>query len=160
VAVLDARDAVVAGAPDLVRTSLGAASGARLRATASFAADLDPADLRAREGPPGSACLRLWVTSSPPNMAADFLVCVTAKDSKSLRATVLREDLDGQPDRVAEATVSRRGKRVLVIGFSQAAIGSPKRLRFATEATEAGCARQTCVDVAPDAPRTVSLRVR
>jgi hypothetical protein len=160
VVVRDARDAHVQGAPDVIRASLGRGPDGRLRAAISLVADLTVADMRSDEGPPGSVCLRVWTVSAPPNMAADFLVCVTAKSARTLRGTVLREDLDGQPDRVAEATVRRRGDRVLVVSFSQSAIGRPARLRFAVEATKAGCPRQSCVDVAPDAPRTTLLRLR
>jgi len=160
VVVRDARDARVTGVPDVIRASLGRGADGRLRAAISLAGDLDAADLRSDEGPPGSLCLRLWTVSAPPNMPADFLVCVTAKDETSLRGKVLREDLDGQPDRVADATVRRRGKRVLIVSFSQSSVGRPARLRFAAEATKAGCPRQSCVDVAPDAPRTALLRVR
>lgn len=160
VVVRDARDTRVRGAPDIIRASLGRSSDGRLRAAFSLAADLEISDLRSDDGPPGSLCLRLWTVADPPNEPADFLVCVTAKAANTLRGTVLREDLDGQPDRVAEAKVRRRGDRVLIVSFSQSAIGRPRRLRFAAEATKAGCPRQSCVDVAPQSPRTALLRLR
>ena len=160
VVVRDARDPGTQGAPDITRASLGRGPDGRLRAAVSLAGDLTPPDLRSDEGPPGSVCLRLWTLSSPPNMPADYLVCVTAKDDRALRGTVLREDIDGQPDRVADATVRRRGDRVLIVTFSQTAVGRPTRLRFAVEATKAGCPRQSCVDVAPSPPRTALLRLR
>lgn len=158
--VHDARDARVQGAPDIIRASLGRGPDGRLRAAVSLAGDLEVPDLRSDEGPPGSVCLRLWTVADPPNMPADYLVCVTAGNATTLRGTVLREDLEGQPDRVAEATVRRRGKRVLIVSFSQSSVGRPARLRFAAEATKAGCPRQSCVDVAPEPPRTALLRLR
>lgn len=147
-------------APDIKRISLGRGSDGRLRATMSLAATLSPADLLAKEGPPGSLCLRLWTTSKPGSLPADFLVCATAQDKDTLRANVLREDDDGMPDRVGAASVSLRVRRILILRFSQTAIGRPATIRFAGEATRAGCPRISCADVAPNAPETATFRLR
>lgn len=161
VAVRDAKgDARGDKAPDLVRASLGRGSDGRLRATFSLAAKLTPADLRAASGPPGSLCLRLWTASNPPNEPDDFLACVTTQTDDTLRGTVMREDLDGQPDRVGSASVSLRDGRIMIMRFSQSAIGRPATIRFAAEATRAGCARTSCIDTAPDAPKTATFKLR
>ena len=158
--VRDARGDARTGAPDLIRVSLARGGDGRLRAALSLAGPLKPADLLASDGPPGSVCLRVWTANEPPNMPEDYLVCVAAQDDAKLRADVLREDGDWQPNRVAPATVSLQDDHILVLRFSQSAIGRPARLRFAAEATMAGCSRASCVDVAPDPPKTARLRLR
>lgn len=159
IAVRDARDGRE-GAPDLIRASLGLGTDGRLRAALSFGSALDPADLLADSGPPGSACLRLWTVSSPPNTKPDRLVCVTAETGPKLRASVLREDATGQLIRVAPAAVALHDDHILVVRFSQTAMGRPAVVRFAAEATKAGCSRVSCIDVAPDPPKTARLRLR
>lgn len=148
-----------AKAPDITRTSLARGSDGRLRATVSLAAALSPADLLSDDGPPGSVCLRLWTASRPPSLPADYLVCATAQDAKTLRATVVKEDKDGLPDRAGAATVSLRAGRIVILRFSQSAIQRPKTIRFAAEATRAGCPRMSCVDTVPDAPGTATFRL-
>jgi hypothetical protein len=152
----------VAAGPDLTRVSLGRAADGRLRAAFTMAQAWSPADMLAdKGGPPGSACLRLWTVAEPPNVGPDYLVCVTAQaDGKALRATITQERDDQLPRRVAEASVSRRGDRSVVVRFSQTAIGRPALVRFAAEATRAGCERVRCVDTAPDAPATAEFRLR
>jgi hypothetical protein len=161
VAVRDAKgDARGDKAPDLIRASLGRGSDGRLRATFSLAAKLTPNDLRTTSGPPGSLCLRMWTVSEPPNQPEDFLACVTTQADDTLRGTVMREDLDGLPDRVGAASVSLRDGRIVIVRFSQSAIGRPSTIRFAAEGTRAGCARTSCVDSAPDAPKTATFKLR
>lgn len=123
-------------------------------------AKLTPADLLAKEGPPGSLCLRLWTTTTPGSVPADYLVCATAEDADTLRANVLKEDRDGLPDRAGAASVSLRSGRIVILRFSQSAIGRPDTIRFAGEATRAGCPRVSCADVAPNAPATATLKLR
>jgi hypothetical protein len=160
VAVRDTKgDARGDKAPDLVRASLGRGSDGRLRATFSLAAKLTPADLRATSGPPGSLCLRMWTTSEPPDQPEDFLACVTAQADDTLRGTVMRENTDGLPNRVGPAAVSLRDGRIVILRFSQSAIGRPKTIRFAAEGTRAGCARTSCIDTAPDAPATATFKL-
>ena len=62
--VKDAKDAV-AGALDLTRAQLGLASDRRVRIALTLAAPWQPKDLLAREGPPGSLCVRLWTVTKP-----------------------------------------------------------------------------------------------
>jgi hypothetical protein len=160
VAVRDAKgDARGDKAPDITRTSLTRGSDGRLRATVSLASKLSPADLLSDDGPPGSVCLRLWTVSKPPDLPADYLVCVTAQDKDTLRGTVVKEDRDGLPDRVGTASVSLRVGRIVILRFSQSAIQRPKTIRFAAEATRAGCPRVSCVDTAPDAPATATFKL-
>lgn len=145
---------------DIKRASLGRGSDGRLRATMTLAATLKPADLLAQDGPPGSLCVRLWTASRPPDLPADYLVCATAQDDDTLRANVLREDKDGLPDRVGAAAVSLRSGRIIVLLFSQSALQRPRTIRFAAEATRAGCPRISCADVAPNAPATATFKLR
>ena len=146
--------------PDIKRASLGRGSDGRLRATITLAAKLKPSDLLSKTGPPGSICLRLWTASTPPDMPADYLVCATAQDEDTMRANVMREDDDGMPDRTGAASVSLRVSRIFVLRFSQSAIQRPKTIRFAAEATRAGCPRTSCADVAPNAPETATFKLR
>ena len=41
--------------------------------------------------------------------------------------------------------------------FSQTSVGKPSVIRFAAEATRAGCTRASCVDTLPDSPKTAKL---
>ena len=75
--VKDPKDAV-AGAPDLTRAQLGLASDRRVRIALTLAAPWQPKDLVAREGPPGSLCVRLWTVTKPGATPPDFLVCATS----------------------------------------------------------------------------------
>ena len=93
-------------------------------------------------------------------MPADYLVCATAKDEDTMQASVLKEDDDGLPDRAGAASVSLRVSRIFTLRFSQSAIQRPRTIRFAAEATRAGCPRTSCVDVAPNAPKTATFKLR
>jgi len=163
VVVRDPRDAVRDGL-DLTRVQLGLGRDRRLRAALTLAADWTAGDLLAASGPPGSLCLRLWTgDASPRGTRPDHLVCVSAAgdaDDAELRASVLRERDEGLPERVAPATVTRASDRTITVRFSQTSIGHPARVRFAGEATRPGCPRVSCVDTAPNSPRTATLRLR
>jgi hypothetical protein len=165
VVVRDGRDAR-SGVADLTRVQLGRASDGRLRgaltlAAAWRAADLLPARGAEQPAPPGSLCLRLWTVSPTRATAADFLACVTADArGERLRGSVLREGEDGMLTRVASATVARTSRRTVTLRFAQSAVGRPARIRFAGETTRPGCVRTSCVDTAPDAPRTATLVLR
>jgi len=160
VTVRDGIDAMH-GAPDLVLVQLGVAPSGRLRAVLGLAAPWLPRDLLARRGPPGSLCLRLWTRSKPGATPPDYLVCVTARaDGETTRGSVLRVRAGRPLQRVAGARVGRTSQSDATLRFSQAAIGRPGTVRFAAEATKAGCGGLACVDTAPAAPRTATLRVR
>jgi hypothetical protein len=159
VAVKDARDAG-AGAPDLTRVQLGMASDGRLRAALTLAADWVAHDLLDGNGPPGSLCLRLWTKTDPGAAPPDFLACITAADDETARGTVLQNRAGQPPLKVATAVVGRTSVRTATLRFSLSAIGAPSRIRFAAEATKPGCARVSCVDTAPDAPTTATLRLK
>jgi hypothetical protein len=164
VVVRDGRDAR-SGVTDLTRAQLGRASDGRLRGALTLAAAWRVADLLAEAdaeppAPPGSLCLRLWTAGSTRGTPADYLVCVTADArGERLRGVVLREADDGLV-RVASAAVSRTSARTVSVRFAQSAIGRPARVRFAAETTRPGCVRTSCVDTAPDAPRTATLVLR
>jgi hypothetical protein len=164
VVVRDGRDAR-SGVTDLTRVQLGRAPDGRLRGALTLAAAWRVADLLPEAdaqppAPPGSLCLRLWTVSSTRGTPADFLVCVTADArGERLRGAVLREGDDGLV-RVASAAVSRTSSRTVAVRFAQSAVGRPARLRFAGETTRPGCVRTSCVDTAPDAPRTATLVLR
>ena len=158
--VKDAKDAG-AGAPDLTRVQVGLTSDRRLRAALTTAVGWVAKDLLAKEGPPGSLCLRLWTVTKPGAAPPDYLVCVTARqDGETTRGTVFKTKAGEQPTRVAGAIVGRTSERTVTLRFSQTAVGRPATVRFAAEATKPGCARVSCVDTAPDAPKTATFKVR
>jgi hypothetical protein len=160
VAVSDPIDAR-AGAPDLIRVQLGVAPGNRLRAVLTFAAPWVPKDLLAADGPPGSVCLRLWTQTKPGAAPPDYLVCVSGRaDGETARGSVLRLRPGRSLLRVARAVVGRTRINDATLRFSLAAVGSPRTIRFAAEATKPGCGRVSCVDTAPAAPATAVLRLR
>jgi hypothetical protein len=150
----------VKAAPDLTRVSLTRGSDGRLRASLTLATEWDGTALVAASGPPGSVCLKAWTTTAPPDTTPDSLVCVTADADGALRGSVLRERANKLPERVAGADVSRPSGRTVTLRFSQSAIGSPATLSFAAEATRPGCPRVSCIDTAPDAPKTLTLKLK
>jgi hypothetical protein len=161
VAAGDPRGDVRGHGLDISRVQLGRASDGRLRGAITLAKPFRPKDLLASSGPPGSLCLRLWTLTRPVGIPPDFLVCITADPKGRLRGTVSAEQVDAQPRRIGPARVSRASSRTLVVKFSRSAVGRPeKTVAVAAEATRPGCSRPSCVDVAPDAPRTMTLKLR
>jgi hypothetical protein len=148
------------GALDLTRVSLARGSDGRLRASITLAAAWDGKDLLADSGPPGSICLKAWTASVPPDTVPDYLVCVTAQADGTLRGSVLQERPNKLPQRVGGADVSRPSTRSVTLRFSQSAIGSPAKVTIAAEATRPGCARVSCVDTAPDAPKSLTFTLK
>jgi hypothetical protein len=160
VAARDPQDAGTAS-PDLTRVQLGLTSDRRLRAALTLVAGWVPRDLLASQGPPGSLCLRLWTTTRPGAAAPDYLACITSRaDGETLRGTMLKTRAGQTPLRVGLGVVGRTSARTATLRFSQASIGRPRTIRFAAEATKPGCARVSCVDTAPNAPATLTLRLR
>lgn len=158
--VKDAKDAGD-GAPDLTRVQLGLTSDRRLRAALTLATGWVAKDLIAKQGPPGSLCLRLWTVTKPGAAPPDFLVCVTARqDEETTRGSVFKTQAGQELSRVAGAIVGRTSDRTVTLRFSQTAVGRPATIRFVAEATKPGCARVSCVDTAPEAPKTATFRVR
>jgi len=149
------------GELDLVRVALGRGADGRLRGSLSMSSEWAASDLAAKSGPPGTVCLRLWTTTAPKDSPPDYLVCATASaDGKTLKASVMRERANDLPQRVAPASVSRPTKRSITLRFSQTSVGRPAKLAFGGETTKAGCARTNCVDTAPDAPATATVKLR
>src|SRR4051812_254796 len=141
------------GAPDIVRVTFGRATNGQLR-TSVFAADPWKAkDLVAKDGVPGSFCLRLWTKIKAKGHVPDYLVCATASaDGKTLNGAVLQEHADGTtPSRVANAAVSRGDDKSVTLRFSQSSVARPDAIDVAAEATKAGCPLVSCTDSAPDA---------
>jgi hypothetical protein len=160
VVIRDAQDAGTR-APDLTRVQLGLAPDGRLRAALTLVAGWVARDLVASQGPPGSICLRLWTTTKPGAAPPDYLACITSRaDAETLRGTVMKTRPGQTPLRVGLGVVGRTSERTATLRFSQASIGTPRTIRFAAEATKPGCARVSCVDTAPNAPGTVTLRLR
>jgi hypothetical protein len=160
VVVKDARDAV-AGAPDLTRAQIGLASDHRVRIALTLAAPWQPKDLIAGEGPPGSLCVRLWTVTKPGTTPPDYLVCATTRaDGETMRGTVFKS-ASGEPlAKAGVAIVGRTSDRTMTLRFSQSAVGRPKSIDFIAEATKPGCMRVSCVDTAPEAPKTATFRLR
>ena len=132
--------------------------GSRLEAKVSFYDDWSAADLLAPSGPPGSICVELWTTRTPGQDAPDFLVCATARSATRLSGRVLKETGGGLPV-VVDTTSTGVAGGTLTLRFRRVSIGSPRRVRFAVEATQRlGCKRpRGCVDRAPNGSRTGSF---
>jgi hypothetical protein len=150
----------VHSALDLTRVSVARGADGRLRASLTLAAAWGGDALLASSGPPGSVCLKLWVTSAAPDFPPDLLVCATADKDGQLRGSVLKERANKLPERIAGAEVSRPSARTATLRFSQTAIGRPAKLTVAAETTRPGCPRASCIDTAPDAPKTLELVLR
>ena len=158
--VKDPKDAV-AGAPDLTRAQLGLASDRRVRVALTLAAPWQPKDLLAHEGPPGSLCVRLWTVTKPGATPPDYLVCATTRvDGETMRGTVFKTQAGEQLAKAGPAIVGRTSDRTMTLRFSQTLVGRPKTIEFIAEATKPGCTRVSCVDTAPEAPKTATFRVR
>jgi hypothetical protein len=155
----DARGDVKNGL-DLTRVSLARGTDGRLRASLTLAAEWDGKALLADSGPPGSVCLKAWTATVPPDTTPDYLVCVTADAQGALRGSVLHERANKLPERVAGTDVSRPSARTATVRFSQSAIGSPATVYVAGEATRPGCTRVSCTDLAPDAPKTLTFKLK
>lgn len=149
------------GAPDLTRAQLGLSSDRRIRVALTLSKGWVARDLIANSGPPGSLCVRMWTQSKPGAAPPDYLACITPReDAETTHGSVIKTIPNEAPQKVASAIVGRTSDRTVTIRFSQTAVGKPKTIRFAAEATKPGCARVSCVDTAPDAPKTATFRVR
>ncbi len=158
--VKDAKDAVAA-APDLTRAQLGLASDRRVRVALTLAVPWQPKDLLASTGPPGSLCVRLWTVTKPGATPPDFLVCATSRaDGETMRGTVFKTQPGEVLSKVGPAIVGRTSDRTMTLRFSQTLVGRPKTIDFIAEATKPGCTRVSCVDTAPEAPKTATFRIR
>jgi hypothetical protein len=158
--VTDAKGDVGDGDLDLTRVSLKRTSDGRLQASLTLAADWTPRDLLASSGPPGSLCLKAWTTTAPPDTTPDWLICVTADRSGALRGSILRQRPNKLPARTGGADVTQPSDRTVTLRFAQASIGAPATLYVAAEATRPGCTRGSCTDLAPDAPRYLTFKLR
>ena len=162
VAVHDRADAGD-GAPDLKRVAATRTSGGGLRLALSLFDELAARDLLAAAatgGPPGSLCVRLWTAGSPRTARADLLACVTARaDGRTLRATVSEEATGQLPATVTSPEVTRPSPTSVVLRIAPGLLGSARRIIFAAEATAPGCARLSCVDLAPEAGGVRTLRL-
>jgi hypothetical protein len=156
----DAKGDVADGSLDLTRVSLKRTSDGRLQASLTLASAWDGTDPLASSGPPGSLCLKAWTTTTPPDTIPDWLVCVTADRDGALRGSILQERANKLPARTAGADVTQPSERTVTLRFSQTAIGRPATLYVAAEATRPGCTRGSCVDLAPDAPKYLTFKLR
>ena len=159
--VKDDRGDVSNSPMDLVSVSLGRASNGELRGSLTAAASFSVRSMLAKDGIPGTACLRLWTKTKPGATPPDYLVCATArKDGKSFDASVLQERAGTTPVRVGVARASRSSSRNVTLRFGQSLVGRPKVIQFAGETEPAGCARIACTDIAPEGGRTAAFRLR
>ena len=148
------------GAPDLTRAQMGLTSDRRIRVALTLSAGWVARDLIAAHGPPGSLCVRMWTKTRPGAAPPDYLACITArKDAETTHGSVMKTIPGEALQKVATAIVGRTSDRTVTLRFSQTAVGKPRTIRFAAEATKPGCARVSCVDTAPDAPKTATFRV-
>jgi len=148
-------------APDLTRAQIGLATDGRIRVALTLSKGWVARDLIANSGPPGSLCVRMWTVTKPGAAPPDYLACITARaDAETTHGSVMKTIPNEAPQKVATAIVGRTSDRTVTLRFSQSAVGKPTTIRFAAEATKPGCARVSCVDTAPDAPKTATFRVR
>src|SRR5919197_1320761 len=146
---------------DLVRVSLGRASNGELRGSLTTAAAFSIKSLVAKDGIPGSVCLRLWTKTKPGGAPPDYLVCATAdKDGKRLDGSVLQERTGDTPVRVGPARVTRSSSRNVTLRFGQSRVGRPAVIKFSGETVAPGCDRSSCTDVAPEDGKTAAFRLR
>ncbi len=145
---------------DLTRVALSRAADGRLRASLTVAAAWTGSDLLSDTGGPGSLCLKAWTTTVPPDTTPDYLICTTANADGALRGSILKQRANKLPERTGGADVSRPSARTVTLRFSQTAIGKPATLYAAAETTRPGCPRGSCIDLAPDAPKTLKLELR
>jgi hypothetical protein len=145
---------------DLTRVAVSRAADGRLRASLTVAAAWAGSDLQSASGPPGSLCLKAWTTTVPPDTTPDYLICTTANADGALRGSILKQRANKLPERTGGADVSRPTTRTVTLRFSQTAIGKPATLYVAAETTRPGCPRGSCIDLAPDAPKTLKLVLR
>lgn len=159
--VKDATGEVTRNPMDLVRVSLGRASNGELRGSLTTAARFAVKSLVAKDGVPGTVCLRLWTKTKPGSAPPDYLVCATArKGGKGLDGSVLQEREGTTPVRVGPAHVSRANGHNVTLRFGQSRVGRPALIRFAGETVPAGCDSVTCTDIAPEDGKTASFRLR
>jgi hypothetical protein len=159
--VQDATGDVKGNPMDLVRVSLGRASNGELRGSLTTAAAFSAKSLVAKDGIPGSVCLRLWTKTKPGGTPPDYLACATAgKDGKGFDGSVLQEREGATPVRVGPARVTRSSSRNLTLRFGQSLVGRPAVIKFAGETIAPGCDRITCMDVAPENGKVAAFRVR
>lgn len=140
-------------APDLKRVGATRLADGDVRLSVSLVDEIVPEELlseRGADGPPGSVCVRLWTLSTPRTTPPDLLACVTARSTRALRATITREEDGAPPTVVASPALTRPSGRSFALRVPKALLGRATRLRFAAEATQPGCPRLSCVDLAPD----------
>ena len=159
--VRDAAGDVSKSPMDLTRVAVARAANGELRASFTTLAGFKVRALIAKNGIPGSVCVRLWTKTKPGGTVPDYLVCATAtKDGKHLDGSVLQEREGATPVRVGPARATRSNSSNVTIRFAQTLVGRPAVIRFAGETTPAGCDRVVCTDVAPDNGKTATFRVR
>jgi hypothetical protein len=150
---------------DLTRVAISRAADGRLRASLTVAAAWTGSDLLGDSaaggvGGPGSLCLKAWTTTAPPDTTPDYLICTTANADGALRGSILKQRANKLPERTGGADISRPTTRTVTLRFSQTAIGKPATLYVAGETVRPGCPRGSCIDLAPDAPKTLKLVLR
>jgi hypothetical protein len=146
---------------DLTRVAVSRAADGRLRASLTVASAWTGSDLLSDSGGgPGSLCLKAWTTTVPPDTTPDYLICTTANADGALRGSILKQRANKLPERTGGADISRPSTRTVTLRFSQTAIGKPATLSVAAESTRPGCPRGSCIDLAPDAPKTLTLVLR
>jgi hypothetical protein len=139
-----------AGALDITRASFGVGSDARLRLAVTLAADWTPRDLLARDGPPGTLCVRMWMRGrkAARTRRPEYLACLTVGEANDrLKGSVLRERASDLPERAGDATATKLSARTAVLRFGQSVVGRPRRLRWSAESVPPGCLELACTDV-------------
>jgi hypothetical protein len=150
-----------AGALDITRASFERGSDGRLRLAVTLARPWTARDLLARDGPPGTICVRMWKRGrDPAKTRPDYLACMTVGEANDrLKGSVLRERASDLPERVGDATATKQNDRTAVLRFGQSLVGRPRVLRWSVEVVPPGCASLECTDTAPNAPASRRLKL-
>jgi hypothetical protein len=131
----------------------------RLQAKFIFSEAFKAQTLAANGGPPGSICLRVYIGTTPSSHSPQYLACAGPAGTH-FRGSLYKDSTAGDAlKRVGPVAVTHPNATTLILRFTPTAIGKPKTLRFAGEATQqVGCPQpRGCLDRVPNSVRTRSF---
>ena len=77
-----------------------------------------------------------------------------------MRGTVFKTQPGEELSKAGPAIVGRTSDRTMTLRFSQTLVGRPEDDRLHRRGDKPGCTRVSCVDTAPEAPKTATFRIR
>ena len=119
--------------------------------------------LVAKNGAPGTLCVRLWTKTTPGAREPDYLVCGTTRtNSETMRDTVFETQPGSDSSRSARHRRAHGAIAAMTLRFlgQNSRSGARETIDFIAEAADAGCTRVSCVDTAPEAPKTATFELR